>query len=112
MPRDAANHPRAVSGAWRRLEELARRPTLRLLALLLASRVWGVGLRLPLVALQATRRMGLLVALEVGDLALRATLSVLAALGGWGAPGVVAGQALGGLLIALVALAVYAWVTD
>jgi O-antigen/teichoic acid export membrane protein len=80
--------------------------------LLLASRVWGVGLRLPLVALQATRRMGLLVALEVGDLALRATLSVLAALAGWGAPGVVAGQALGGLLIALVALAVYARVTD
>ena len=34
MPRDAANHPRAVSGAWRRLEALARRPTLRQVALL------------------------------------------------------------------------------
>jgi O-antigen/teichoic acid export membrane protein len=69
--------------------------------------VVSIGLRLVLIALQASRRMWPLVQLETGDLLLRAFLSVLAALAGLGALGAVAAQALGGLVAAVAAIGVY-----
>jgi O-antigen/teichoic acid export membrane protein len=77
------------------------------LVILLAAGVVSIGLRLVLIALQATRRMWLLVQIETGDLLVRATLSVLAALAGLGALGAIAGQALGGLASTVAAIWVY-----
>ncbi|GEM_PF-5202805 len=87
---------------------LYHEPRLGLLVIvLLGAKVWGPALRIPLIALQVTRRMPLLVTLETADLLLRSTLSVLAALAGFGALGAVVGQAVGGLAIAGAAVALY-----
>jgi O-antigen/teichoic acid export membrane protein len=91
--------------------DVYREPRLALLVqVLLGAGLFWAALRLPVAGLQATRRMAAVVGLEVGDIALRAALSVVAALAGLGAAGVVWGQALGAVGIGVAAVAVYAGV--